>query len=118
MSWDPRLGIWSWWRFRGTTPRNADVWTLDIVGKKYELWLGTGPHAYITLFKGPTEIWSKERNKKNCRCYACNMMNFKISPEAARVISEAMRDPDRPVRKLPPRGCQPGDCCGDDDAHL
>lgn len=103
MSWDKDKGIWSWWIFRGTTPRNADVWTFDIVLKNWELWTATGPHAYITLFKGETEVFNKERNKPGCRCYACNMMNFKMSPETARAISEAMRDGSIPVRKLPPR---------------
>lgn len=117
MSWNPKLGIWSWWIFRGTTPRNADVWTLDIVIGKYELWIGTGPHAYITFFSGPEEKWSLEIDRKNCDCYACSMRNWKISPEVAKAMSEAMRRDDLPVRKLPPRGCQPSDCCGDPEAH-
>lgn len=103
VSWNRTLGIWSWWRFRGTTPRNAGVWTLDIVGKKYELWTATGKHAYITFFSGPEEKWSIERDPDNCDCFGCSMRNRTIPPGLARHISDAMREQNQRTRKLPPR---------------
>lgn len=91
-NWDPKLGIWKWWIFRGTTPRNAGVWTLDIVVGKYELWIGTGKHAYITFFSGPEEKWSVEREPDDCDCYGCSMNNWRISPEVAAAMTKAMKE--------------------------
>jgi len=119
MSWDKDKGIWSWWIFRGTTPRNAGIWTLDIVVGKYELWIGTGNHAYATFFSGPEEKWSIEREPEECDCYGCGVSHWRISPEVASAMVEAMRtarhkhfgqdsfdrcaDPDKCDGMLPPR---------------
>lgn len=114
--WYKDLGIWEFGPFHGTTPRNADVWTFDVKLGEWELWSGTGPHAYVTLFKDGTEVWGKERTPKKCTCYACRMFR-EPTPEECRKLSEIMNSDDVPTRKLPPRGCQPSDCCGDEEAH-
>ena len=114
--WDKDLGIWSWGPFRGTTPRNADIWTFDVVVGKYELWMGTGKHAYVSFFSGPKEKWGWEREPKNCTCYGCNVMRPPTLKEWEKMVY-AMGSGDVPTRKLPPRGCHPSDCCGDEEAH-
>lgn len=158
MKWYAQRGIWEFGPFRGTTPRNGEIWTFDIVVGKYELWMGTGKHAYITFFNGPDEKWSLNRNPKNCTCYGCSWRN--PSPKMAAAMAEAMTTsrhkhvgqhsydtcdspdmcdgmlPPRPsfseemhqpldpeirealAEKYAPKGCQPSDCCGDEDAHL
>lgn len=118
MSWNGDTGIWKFWVFRGTTPRNAGVWTFDVVLGKWELWTGTGPHGYITLFNGAKEVFNRERDITNCRCYMCNVMR-PPTVEEWKAIVDVMKSADLPSTKLPPRpvGCQPSDCCGDPEAH-
>ena len=113
MSWNSDLGIWSLGFLRGTTPRNADIWTLDIVGRKYELWTGTGKHAYITLFKGPKKVWGWERKPKKCDCYGCNVMRPPTLAEWQAMVEVMNRD-DLPTRKLPPRPHSCDNCEGVD----
>jgi hypothetical protein len=145
MSWNSDTGIWKFWIFRGTTPRNADVWTLDVVIGKYELWMGTGKHGYVTFFSGPEEKWSFERDPEICDCYGCVVAGrtFTWTPEEIKAMNAILTRDDRPVRKLPTRstfsedmhqpldpdireklfnkyrpvGCHPSDCCGDLSAH-
>lgn len=114
MSWNKELGIWKFGIFRGTTPRNARVWTFDVVVGKWELWIGTGPHSYITFFSGPEEVWSVEIDRTNCDCYGCRLQRPMTVEEAAH-INQALRN-IKPL-SLPPRGCHPADCCGDLSAH-
>lgn len=49
--WDSQLGIWTLCSARaigisGTTPRNADCWTLSLSLFKWDLWLSYGPDSH------------------------------------------------------------------------
>lgn len=62
--------------------------------------------------------WVLKRPGCNWRCSKYRFACVHLSEAEALAISKAMRDGTIPVRKLPPRGCQPQDCCGDPEAHL
>lgn len=138
-NWDRESGIWNFGIFHGTTPRNADIWTFDINLKKWQLWAGTGPHAYITFFSGEHEKWSVELDKEGCECFSCSM-HRPLTPEMSAHLFEklANRTWDEPFfthkatsRHAPehvcetsrcwsechPPGCDLADCCGDPQAH-
>lgn len=118
--WDPDLGMWSvgwsWFSLHGTTPRNADIWTLDIDLGKYSLWLSSGPHRSIEFLNDGTFVWSKSHVPSDCPCYSCRVHRPPTLKEWEQMVY-AMGSGDVPTRKLPPRGCQPSDCCGDEEAH-
>lgn len=105
--WDSDLGIWylirtKWLTIHGTTPRNADVWALNIEFGKRELDICTGPHARITWWRGNEWIWEIGRNNPNCKCYNCRIM----APPPVEVWAKLKKDIENgnfATRKLPPR---------------
>lgn len=105
--WDSDLGIWNlvqtrWVSVHGTTPRNADVWTLALTFGKRELEFVTGPHARITMWTGNSWTWEIGRNDPKCKCYNCQMMAPPPLEFWAKV-KEIEESGGFPVRKLPPR---------------
>lgn len=94
MRWTNReLGIWELCRtrvlaIRGTTPRNAGVWTLDVdLGVKIDrpgMWLSTGKHWGFTLWLDGDRYAQLYRVPRpgSCRCWGCT---------GARVTSEPPR---------------------------
>lgn len=77
--WERDLGLWclvntKWFRLHGSTPRNADIWFLNIGLGSFHIWMGTGPHRFFEIHdKNYNEIWSATRNKPDCTCYGCRM---------------------------------------------
>lgn len=113
--WDKGPGLWTlidlpWLGLSGTTPRNADIWQIYfIVGPRkvgFDLTLSTGSHwgfSFECNWFG-FEKWLSYRHKSTkCRCYQCGLDKLFADREAWAEISRVMNDPDRPVRKLPPR---------------
>jgi hypothetical protein len=78
--WDPETGVWvlldvGWAGVDGTTPRNADVWTLSLRagGRERwgtELWLRAGRHWGAQLWVGAWNAGWHARSK-GCQCYDC-----------------------------------------------
>lgn len=81
MRWtNRRLGIWElcqtrWLWIRGTTPRNADVWTLDVaLGRQVErpaIWLSTGKHWGMSLWLDGDRCLHVHRRPGRCDCWQC-----------------------------------------------
>lgn len=81
MRWTSReLGIWEGCRtrllvIRGTTPRNAGVWTLDVdLGVKIDrpgIWLRTGKHWGFTLWLDGERYAQLHRRPRRCSCWQC-----------------------------------------------
>ncbi len=80
LTWQPEVGVWTllnlrWVGIDGTTPRNADVWTLSLrLGGRgrygTELWLRVGRHWGATVWVGAwTRGWHAKG--KGCQCYDC-----------------------------------------------
>lgn len=128
--WDSDYGIWTlihtkWFSIHGTTPRNADVWSLDIDLGKYSLCLSTGPHASIEFWSGDN-LHQLRRNKAGCRCYGCTM-HQPLSPEIRERLFNSLTElPHNPGHvcetsrcwsECHPPGCNPADCCGDPEVH-
>lgn len=73
------LGIWTlvnwrWVGVDGTTPANADVWTLNLrLGgsvRGTELWLRVGAH-WGAMFWWGRRFWQWHASGKKCDCYDC-----------------------------------------------
>lgn len=105
--WDADLGIWylirtKWLTIHGTTPRNADVWTLSIEVGQRDLEFVTGPHARITMWRGNRWIWEISRNNPKCTCYMCQL-HTPPPVEFWAKLKKDIENGDFPTRKLPPR---------------
>lgn len=104
--WDSELGIWTLLKTKvlwihGTTPRNADVWSLDIDTPRYSVWFSTGQHASVLVWKKEDIVWTWELDTTNCRCFIHEYRTF--TPKEIEALNRALNDPQRPTRKLPPR---------------
>ena len=107
--WDSDLGIWNlvqtrWLSVHGTTPRNADVWTLAINIGPRELEFVTGPHARVTMWRGNSWVWEIGRENPKCTCYACQV-NYKNwpPPEVLAEFRRKVESGEIKTVKLPPR---------------
>lgn len=90
MRWVQRdLGIWElcyirWLWVRGTTPRNAGIWSLDVsLGVKIErpaVWLTTGRHWGATIWLDGDRCLHLHRRpptagRRRCVCWGCTGAN-------------------------------------------
>lgn len=75
-----KLGIWElcatgWLRIGGTTPTNADIWTLHVdlgtAASRPGIWLRTGPHWGILVWLGGERHLQIHRRPRVCRCWGC-----------------------------------------------
>lgn len=108
--WDSDLGIWTLLDtgkvfICGTTPRNADIWTFTAKIGRYTFWFDGGPHASVCLYdnKDDRDVWFLERNDPACRCFSCERYPLRMTDEEIRAINVMLSDPNKPIRKLPPR---------------
>jgi hypothetical protein len=93
--WDGEYGIWTlirtkWFSIHGTTPRNADVWSLDIDLGKYSLCFSTGVHASVEFWSGDT-LHQFQRNKPDCRCFTCRVYQ-PLPPEVKAKLVDILKD--------------------------
>lgn len=136
--WNRELGTWCWIHtkylsFTGTTPRNADVWTMDLTVGPFTLDLSTGPHGNVTIWWGEKVLFDWERSSTTCRCYGCRMFD-PIPAHIKEQMIEAMKTarhthvgqasldkctdrdkcngklPDRPSRHAPGHVCETSRC--------
>jgi hypothetical protein len=115
MRWDKELGWWTLIKFPGfqifgTTPRNADYFTLTVDIGTYEIHWFLGPHVGIEFWHGD-KMKEYELRRKNCPCWDCAIRGLipeaaraALSPETIRVIEETkQRMVDKTSKKIPPK---------------
>lgn len=90
MRWTNReLGIWELCRtgvlwIHGTTPRNADIWTVDVnLGIRVErpgIWLKTGRHFGVELWLDGDRCLHVHRRPRKCDCWQCTHTGLERQP--------------------------------------
>lgn len=80
VSFNRELGIWElcatgWLEVAGTTPTNADVWTLRVnlgtAVTRPGIWLQTGRHWGFQLWLDAERQLMVHRRPGRCRCWGC-----------------------------------------------
>jgi hypothetical protein len=109
MRWTNReLGIWELCRTRvlwikGTTPRNADIWTVDVnLGVKVSrpgIWLKTGKHFGFELWLDGDRCLHVHRRPGRCDCWQCIGARLSLGRQPAGWDTGFSRGPEPPEER-------------------